>query len=452
MRRTTFQTTMLSGAAVAAILLPLSAQAQTQDELLAEINAMKAQIAALEQKLNAQASTPAPAEEAPAISYGGTGLKFTSPDGRNSIQFGGRVQAEAALYDEDKSYLGDGTELRRTRIFTQGKVFDDWGFKFELDVATGNASVNDAYIAYLGLDSVTIRVGHEKPPFSLDQFGSAKYITFIERATPVALALGRLTGIDASYGGSNFSAMTGLYGESFNDDAGSEGDEGWHAVGRVTYAPIAEKTMAVHLGLSAGYEDPRGSTVRFRERPESHVTGARFVDTGNLAGVDSVTRIAAELAAVWGPLSLQGEYLTATVSRSPRSALPGLDDVTFDGWYAQASYFLTGESRNYDASSGTFGRISPNQAFGDGGWGAWEVAGRYSTIDLSDGSVRGGNESNWSLGLNWYATKNVRFSFNYVNVDNDSEATGNAANLKSGIATAGNDDPQIYQISAYIDF
>jgi len=66
-----------------------------------------------------------------------------------------------------------------------------------------------------------------------------------------------------------------------------------------------------------------------------------------------------------------------------------------------------------------------------GGWGAWEIAARYSDLDLNwhegaigetpaqapVGGVRGGDEKIWTFGLNWYLNNNVLMRLNYLIVD-----------------------------------
>ena len=54
-----------------------------------------------------------------------------------------------------------------------------------------------------------------------------------------------------------------------------------------------------------------------------------------------------------------------------------------------------------------------------GGWGAWEIAGRFSTVDLNDqlataNGVAGGRQTIYTLALNWYVNRNVRFMFDYL--------------------------------------
>jgi phosphate-selective porin OprO/OprP len=109
-------------------------------------------------------------------------------------------------------------------------------------------------------------------------------------------------------------------------------------------------------------------------------------------------------------------------------------NARFDGWYAQASYVLTGERRRYSRSSGTFQGVRPRRK-----WGAVEVAVRYSTLDLDDGSVSGGEASDWTVGLNWYVRENLRLMFDYVHVD-----ASNSAGER--------DDPKIFGFRALVFF
>jgi phosphate-selective porin OprO/OprP len=107
--------------------------------------------------------------------------------------------------------------------------------------------------------------------------------------------------------------------------------------------------------------------------------------------------------------------------------LLGLPSVSFEGWYAEGSWTITGESRQYNPSAGAYAGIIPNNPFSlsAGGWGAWEIAARYSHVDLNDLStpgiptaatngVAGGAQNIYTIGLNWYVSRNVRFMFNYL--------------------------------------
>ena len=135
------------------------------------------------------------------------------------------------------------------------------------------------------------------------------------------------------------------------------------------------------------------------------------MDTGDFDAHD-VNRYGAEAAGVYGPFSLQAEYLRSAVNREDA----GNPDVSFDGWYVMGSWVLTGESRGYVFEEARFKNPKPKGIVGKGGIGAWELLARYSTLDLSDGDVDGGEEDNVTVGLNWYPTPNFRFMANYVRV------------------------------------
>jgi len=95
---------------------------------------------------------------------------------------------------------------------------------------------------------------------------------------------------------------------------------------------------------------------------------------------------------------------------------------------------------NYQASKGYFSRVTPKSIVGMGGIGAWQVALRFSSLDLTDEDILGGEEDNFTFGLNWYATRNIRFSANYVNV------------LEVDGGPASGDDPESYQIRSQVEF
>jgi phosphate-selective porin OprO/OprP len=96
----------------------------------------------------------------------------------------------------------------------------------------------------------------------------------------------------------------------------------------------------------------------------------------------------------------------------------GMSSLGFHGWYGEASWSLTGESRTYKAGQGKFKRLKPNRNFnftnvGDGAWGAWELAVRVAGVDMNDGAFQGGEMKNFTVALNWYANENVRFMFGF---------------------------------------
>ena len=88
-----------------------------------------------------------------------------------------------------------------------------------------------------------------------------------------------------------------------------------------------------------------------------------------------------------------------------------------DASEAQASYLLTGESRPYDRASGVFKGVRPFKNVGEnGGLGAWEVAARYSFLNLNQGELPASarDVQDFTFGLNWHLCPNARVMWNYV--------------------------------------
>ena len=344
------------------------------------------------------------------------GIAAATRDGDFTAKVGGRMQLDAAWSGEDSSNsgstLGDGTELRRARLYLKGTVYKDWFYKFEYDFAgSGDTKkgITDIWLGYNGFDmeGLSVKVGHFRDPFMLQDAVSDNDTQFTERASIDAFTAGRHIGVMGSVDRKHWTAALGVFGESASKAGGSD-DEGWGTAGRVTWMPVNETGSLVHLGLAADYRSTRGGDVRFKQQPETHVSEVNFVDTGALTDVDSYLTLGAELAVVKGAFSAQTEYVRTTLDRDLAS------NPTFDGWYAQAGWFLTGESRPYTHKGAKFKGVTPNSVVGKGGIGAWELALRYSTIDLSDSGIIGGEMDNVTLGLNWFPAPGLRVSANYI--------------------------------------
>ena len=376
--------------------------------LMAELKQNQTQAAEdkaeVEEKL-AEATKPSDVE----VTTNG-GLKVKSRDGKFETKLGGRLQLDASAYGGEPD-MGDGTDVRRARLNLQGKLYHDWGFRLQYDfVDEGSRGIKDAYLSYNGFEQLALKVGHFRDPFSLQTQTSTNDIMFMERALPAAFDAGRHIGMMASTNHKHWTLAGGLFGDTVGsgDSTGTE-DEGWGASSRVTWTPVNKQSQILHLGLGLNYRETGGSnSARFRQQPETHIAGVNIVDTGTIAAVNDFLKVGAEIATVQGPFSAQAEYITTSVQRDADR------DLDFDGWYAQASYFLTGESRQY--KDGKFARVTPKSIVGEGGIGAWELALRFSTLDLSDADIDGGEADSVTLGMNWYPTPTLRFTANYVDV------------------------------------
>ena len=364
-------------------------------------------------------------------------VKEEKEKSENTIKIGGRIQVDATAYNSDIAGHSDGTEIRRARLFAQGNLGKAWGYKLQYDFSDDIVidGLRDAYLDFTGFESFKIRIGHTKESFSLQNMTSSKYVLFTERALPIVFSRGRNLGLQVSHNDKNWSAAVGVYGRGVNG-AQLDNDEGFGVSSRVTYAPINEENQVLHLGATAAYRSTGSiDALRFRVRPESHLTNTRLVDTG-FFDADTYNRFVGETAFISGPFHIQGEYYHTSVDREISTNA----DLDFSGFYVEGGWFLTGESMNYKPSKGIYSRVTPRGIVGKGGIGAWQVALRYSSLDLTDEDITGGEEDNFTLGLNWYATPNIRFAASYVNV----------LDVKGGPNDG--DEPESFQIRSQVEF
>jgi len=353
--------------------------------------------------------------------YWKEGLRADSEDGAFKLKFGGRIMLDMAWFevdevlDDEEDPLDEAVEFRRARLYFSGTVYDAVEFKAQYDLAGGDADMKDVYIGIKHVGPGKIRIGHFKEPFSLEEITSSKYITLMERSLANTFSPGRNVGI-GYLGDAMDERITygiGVFREA--DDFGDfSGGSDYNVTARVTGLPLYQDKgeKLVHVGAAYSHKKIPGDELRYRARPEAHLS-TRFVNTDHF-DAEEADLIGVEAAAVYGPLSVQGEYIMADV-KSAAAGAPG-----FSGYYVEASYFLTGEHRRYKASEGAFSRTKPNQnLMADGGIGAWQLTARYSSIDLNDGTIEGGEVDDVTIGVNWYLNPNTRIMLNYVNSDVD---------------------------------
>lgn len=355
----------------------------------------------------------------------------------------GQIQADLVTFNQsprNKESLGDlenGTGFRRARLGAFGELFETTEYRVEFDFAgNGRPRFLDNWISVKEIPLIkNVIVGHFFEPFSLERYTPNRFITFLERSSVDVFAPARNMGM-MTYGHAYnenliwafgvFSSDSDVYGDSVSDASDFAG------TGHVTWLPYycedTDGRHLLHLGASFSYRKLGDKQVRFRKRPENELQAFRardfpvFADTMDI-NADTLQLLGVEAAWVHGPLSVQSEAVVAHVNR-----LDG-DNPTFYGWYAYASYFLTGENRSYARTSilgrfreGIFQRITPktNAFKGDvsvgnpRGIGAWEVAARYSYINLDSQDIHGNELGTVTVGVNWYLNPNTRIQWNYL--------------------------------------
>jgi phosphate-selective porin OprO/OprP len=445
--------------------------AQNVDQLESQLNAMQKQMRVLQQRVEEAKAQAAAAEWAASQSVAAAkqskhddldlkvkwkgAPELSTKDGKFKMKVRGRIQADYNAINQDTGTTGQpdvsAAELRRARLGVEGILWYDVKYKFEVDFAGDGTAIKDAYLEYMGLcKELGIRIGNFKSFNSLEHMTSSRFITFMERSAFVdAFGLDRQIGVGAIWADEHYTVSLGAFGPHSNEQGDWLNDVRSGAA-RATWAPINGdrdgRHTVLHLGASwrtrHGAEDLRANPIpandqlfRYRAHGADLHLADRFVATPQIFDQDTFWGL--ETAVVWGPLSLQAEY--AQLHADLASGFVGASP-TYNGWYVEGSWYLTGETRTY--KEGEFGRPKVLRPVYEGGPGAWQLAVKYDVLDLSDEAVtivtctECGNQNTWLIGVNWWLNDYTRVTFNY----NQSSIDGgflNGANVNDGAKIKG---------------
>jgi len=364
-------------------------------------------------------------------------MKVEDEHKRYQVKFGLVVMpADYTTFDQDaasKSQVGnqqDEFEARSLRLMARGyfELFRKWNYVVSYEykgfdqTSTDDWNVTDFRVSTeVGPHVGTLTLGKMKQPYVYEMVGDAANLPQNERLLSPFF---RSRNVGAQLANAVFDQRATWAIGWYNDwwtTGQSYSESGNDFAGRVTALPIWTDDGAtyLHVGVAVRYYGAVDDQLRYRGKPASNVA-SDYVDTGKLPG-DHAWHTGLE--ALWsvGAYSLLAEYVRADLSTRDGT------NPTLDGYYLTGSWVITGEHRPYDRKAGYARRILPQ-----GRWGSIEVIGRYGHVDLDDRSVRGGTMDGWWAGVNWWATRRLKMSIGYGDIDLDRFGTeGNTKTVLS---------------------
>lgn len=354
------------------------------------------------------------------------GLRFESPDKKYKFKLGGRIHYDGQFFDADDdtktavetgtNRIEDGTELRRTRIEMSGEVAEHTEWALGIDFGSGTTNFRNAYVGLKNESLPNVRGGQFKEPYGLEQLTSSNNTTFTERSLMNALVPAFNAGVMLfdDFASERGTWSVGVFRTGADTGEVSRGDGEYAATARVTGLPLYSEDGRdyVHVGAGFSRRSPTNDSVTISSKPEANLAPTYITAT---VPTETLDLIGLEASWVNGPFSVTGEYTLASVDGDSGTT----SDPDFAGYYFQAGYFLTGESRGYKKAQGCFDLLKPTEnAFGDdNGLGAWEVAARISSLDLEDDGTDGGELEDLTFGVNWYLNANTRLMIDYIIAD-----------------------------------
>lgn len=396
-----------------------------------------------------------------------SGLEVSTTDKQYSFKLGGRIQADFDQFDGLYTTNNDSANeayFRRAQLELGGN-YKDWRYQANIDFgdkAGSKTKYDEVTITYTGFAPINIRAGRFDPDFSLEKATSSKWVTAIERSSVLDLAswttdseegIGiQVSGTTAGmfYGSTSIQQQdSGLYLED------TDGKDVNSFFARGVFAPIVSESQVLHFGLDyatrtyGGEADFTGvidTRLGVRGVSENTVNSKKIVlGKADALGFEDDNVVGLEFAYMYGPFSVQSEYLKRDLSGAGSNG-----DREATGYNAQLAYTLTGESRIYKLEGGKFDAIKP----ADKVMGAWEVFYRYDNLNVEDDlnlGVTNIDESSakvHTIGTNWYVNEAVKLSLNYLMATSDTDTV----KLQGRSTSATDDDGKALSLRAQYVF
>lgn len=334
--------------------------------------------------------------------------RWISQDNNNEQQVGDLSQYEGGSIRAYRVGLGGTFNFKKpwTYVFSFGTRAFERGFE------QGDL---DEFVLYdyrvgIPIGSATLSLGKTKETISMSRLSQMMYEPGQQERASVADGLlpARNIGIviNNTFLKERITWSAGIYNNWFETDR-SFSDNPTVLTSRITALPFIseDESNLLHLGIAGRYSNAAGG-IRYKTKTEIF-SGPVSVDTDLIDDAASTFHYGLELAWVKGPFILMSEYIQSNVSST------AFNDPGFKGYNVVVSYVLSGEMREYNKRSGLVKRVKVANEVKSGGLGTWEVFSRWSSIDLTDQNVNGGEMNTFSLGLNWWPLSSILANVNY---------------------------------------
>lgn len=282
--------------------------------------------------------------------------------------------------------------------------------KADIGLGGGKVAVKDLLLNYHFKNSV-LAFGNSYEPFSMDMLISTADLRFHQSAASVlAFTDSRKLGVTYHYYTDSWYLATGIYTHNDINKIGSdEQKNAFVSTSRAVWRRQGPDHRLLHFGGAFSFRTKQVNTdgEPTRTIDSEGVTSmfpAPLLDA-TVKGAGTEVKGVVEALYTTPRLMLQAEYYLNRLNRTggQRAYRP-------HGGYLQAGYLLMGRGFDYDTMYGIPGRpVSPR---------ALELVARFNYTDMNDSraGIFGGEEKDFSLGLNFYLNQyfSIKFNGSYV--------------------------------------
>lgn len=369
-------------------------------------------------------------------------LVLESVDSKYKFWLDNRINVDAATFwgqNKDYDKIGDGASIRRARFAIKAQLTPRWYGEIDVDFANGVFELKDAIVRYTGIKNLELQAGNFKENFSMSRNTSSRYQPLMERPmSSTTLGPSRSLGYNVKYQkdwlfasyGLFFHAVKDLETRTFVEDNNKDfgRKEGLAHTAKIVIQPLYKsEAVGLHLGGAISYRKPSTDvapadygSVRLSSRNSTSINRKKYLDTDVIKNVHHSFHTTAEIAAFYKALRFETAYIQEAVYIK-KDAPAGFDQSTkvFKGAFVQSSYLLFGGHQRYDYNGAKFNQVKRGRS-----WGDVELAARYDYMNLNSRNIFGGAAESYTVGLNYYASKNVKVMVNYQYNNNDRYANG----------------------------
>jgi phosphate-selective porin OprO/OprP len=408
--------------------------------------AESAEDASLDPFLQASGGAQKPATTPVTAGWNGEHFFIKSADGQFQLQPYGYVQTDYRSFDGDGA-PANTFAVRRARFGFQGNYGSHFQYAILTDAASSGtgatgAIVRDVYLNWRYNAAFQVQAGQFKEPFAQEVTAGVTNIDFVERGLqsllyPSAASAFRSPGavIHGDINGGAFQYWAGAFNGHGYANANNVTSVP-ETVGRVRFYPWRNHKDSMFrefaFGGSIAYSNAAGIYNEFTPRMTQPDFAYTYFPQFRING--DVWRYNAEFTFLHGPWGIRDEYVKATFSRSGVGTLQfgglgfgNLPTVKYQAWNSSITYLLTGEKRPENGTPRVkhplFGPETPGG--GGKGWGAFELAFRYSGIQGNEPGIFFNNvltpelvptfnqhTDEFTAGVNWYLNYWIRFQTN----------------------------------------
>ena len=315
------------------------------------------------------------------------------------MRFIGRTNFDIGTYlaKPDGATEHNGIAMNDTRLGVSATFDEKFSSKIEICYASKAISFRDLWIGYKLNDNSSLTVGNHFQPFGAKPLGLA--YKFVEDASAdYAFCPARKIGFSYAYTSDPFNFTAGLFSDG-NVDNGKNVDAGFSLTVKAIWRPIVNEQTMLHIGVAPMFTKSSNNVSFTGILPTTVLKKNALIATPSWKH-ESTTRLEAEMILTQGKFYAEAHYLGASVKSADKDAV---DDCYLSGIYAQVGWMIIGEKQNYNKKTGLAANASPKSL---------EILARVSTLDFDD--INCGQQTDLTLGLNYFFNKNLNIKFNYI--------------------------------------